>query len=117
MTLRPAFVLLAALPLLAAGCAGPSSDSRASAADRAACRQRAEQVNRLQNPDAVYRADAYASSTRDSPFGGSGMQDVSQGLSSSFAWQRMVNDCLNDNAGNVGTAPAAPPPEDSTGKQ
>lgn len=105
-------LLAAALPLLAGGCAHPGPEARASAADRAACRARAEQVYRMQNKLDVYRADTYATSTRDSPYAGTGLGGLpNNGLDGQYSRQKMVSDCLNSTAGNVGASPAAPGPE------
>ncbi len=101
-------LLLAATPLLAAGCARTSAGLQASAADRAACRQRSEQVYIMQHRDEMMRADQYATSGRDAPFGGAGAAGASPGLAGLFAHRQMVSDCLNGRAGNVGTSPAAP---------
>lgn len=106
---RPGSLLALSLLALAAGCARPAEQSRASLADRAACRQRADEVYTLQNRDAVYRADSYATSTRDSPYASNGTPGVTTSdLFGQYARQQMVSDCLNSVAGNVGAAPAAP---------
>lgn len=102
---------LLAAPALAivAGCASPARYDHASAADRAACRQRADEVYTLQNRDAAYRADQYATSTRDSPFASNGTPGVTtSSLFGQYARQQMVSDCLNSVAGNVGSSPSAP---------
>ncbi len=111
----PVCSLAAALLVLAApGCAPPEPRSHASAVERAACRQRADQVYAMQNRDEIYRADTYATSTRDAPFAGGGLAGVtSRGLSGGFSRDQMVEDCLNSSAGNVGATPAAPAPDAS----
>jgi hypothetical protein len=101
-----------AAPLLAAACAQPEPQTHASAVDRAACRQRAEEVYQMQNRGEEYRSDLYVTSTRDAPFAGSGVGDLpNRGLDSLYARQQMVSDCLNSTAGNVGTTRAAPAPD------
>ena len=83
----------------------------ATAAERAACRQRVEEVWNKQNPAEVYRSDTYVSSMRDSPYASSGLRLPNAGLSNRYEHDTMVNDCLNNAAGNVGTSAesAAPP--------
>ena len=78
--------------------------------ERAACRQRAEEVYRMRNPGEVYRSDTYATSTRDAPFAGSGVSGVtSDGLASQYTLRKLEDDCLRSVAGNIGSSNAAPP--------
>lgn len=101
--------LILALPLLAVACLRPEPQTHATAVDRAACRQRAEEVYRMQNSGEEFRADSYATSIRDAPFAGSGVAGLpNRGLDSRFARERLFDDCLNSSAGNVGTTRAAP---------
>ena len=82
--------LILALPLLAVACLpARAADRMRAAVDRAACRQRAEEVYRMQNPGEEFRADSYATSTRDAPFAGSGVAGLpNRGLDSRFARER-----------------------------
>jgi hypothetical protein len=111
--LLPTSALLLAVALLAAGCARSAPESHASAVESAACRQHADAVYQLRNPDEVFRADTYATSIRDTPFTGAGLSSVpSAGLSDQFQRDQFFSDCLNGGNGTVGAAPAAPPPEE-----
>lgn len=104
----PALLAGASLSGLA-GCAREAPLSHAAAADRAACRHRADEVYRLQNRDARYRSDLYATSTRDAPFAAGGVPgNPTSGLSASFAREQLESDCLNSRPGNIGPTPAAP---------
>jgi len=101
-----------ALALAAAACVRAEPQSHASAVERAACRQRADQVYTMQNRDEIYRTDTFATSTRDAPFAAGGLPDVpTRGLSGSYSHDQMIEDCLNSSAGNVGATPAAPAPD------
>jgi hypothetical protein len=99
------------------GCAPPASPrSHASAAALAACRQRADEVYNRQNRAAVYQSDTYATSQRDSPFTGAGINGVtSSGLGGLFQHDQFEDDCLTSsgstapNAPQVPVAPAGPP--------
>jgi hypothetical protein len=106
-----ACLALTLLLALAACSHGTEPQPRASSAERAACRQRVEEVYNKQNPAEVYGSDTYISDTRDAPFATSGVHVPNTGLASRYAHQTMVNDCLNSVSGNVGTSPgpAAPP--------
>ncbi len=97
----PAAGMLLALSLSA--CAQPRpSRAGLSAAQTAACRQRSEEVYLTQNRGDVYRADTYATSTRDAPYGGGLAAVPSTGLSQRYARDQMLDDCLRSSAGNVG---------------
>jgi len=86
---------LALAPALA-GCVAPSPQSRATAAQQAACRQQAEQTYQARNPGARYAADAYVSGTRDTPFSASGAAgDTSSGLPGRYSRDTMYSDCVN----------------------
>jgi hypothetical protein len=113
-------ILLAALavPVLLAGC-NAQPQTRSGAAAQAACRQRADEVYLMQNRGEIYRADQYATSTRDAPYASSGVVGVtSSGLSGRYARDSLLSDCLSGNhpAGPVtpgeapapGTSPAGP---------
>lgn len=107
---RAAVIFLLAGATLA-GCAAPSSGPSASAAQIAACRQRADQVYDRQNRADVYRADTYAGGTRDAMFSGTGSPGASAlGLSARFARERMVDDCLRGAAGPASGGPASVAP-------
>jgi len=104
---------LLAVAALAAGCARPTQESHASAVERAACKQHADAVYAMRNPDEVYRQDTFATSTRDSPFSNSGLSSVvTAGLGGQFQRDQMYGDCLNGGGGTVGAAPEAPAPEE-----
>jgi hypothetical protein len=104
---------LLAVAALAAGCTRPTQESHASAVERAACKQHADAVYAMRNPDEVYRQDTYATSTRDSPFSNSGLSGVvSAGLGGQFQRDQLYGDCLNGGGGTVGAAPDAPAPEE-----
>jgi hypothetical protein len=120
------FLSLALLAGLAA-CSGRfgSSPQQATANNSktvAACRQHTDQVFNMQNPAAVYRADASRGGLRDSPYAGAGLPvNPSMGLSAQYDHDNMMNDCLNgltvnpaepdlSSSGSVPAAPALPPP-------
>jgi hypothetical protein len=106
---------LLAVVALAAGCARPTAESHASAAERAACKQHADAVYIMRNPDEVYRQDTFATSTRDSPFSNSGLSSVvTAGLGGQFQRDQLYGDCLNGGGGTVGAAPEAPAPEEGS---
>jgi len=106
--IRHSGAALLALALALAGCARPEGEAQATAADRAACGQHADDVFRLRNPDVVYRQDTYDTSTRDAPFNGAGLSSVpTAGLSGQFERDQLLRSCLD---GGGGTAPDAPAP-------
>lgn len=96
--------------LLLAGCA-PSGGPQPSAAQIAACRQRADEVHNRQNRGDIYRSDIQAGGARDAMFSGAGSlgSSVTQ-LSARYGHERMVNSCLRGAAGNVASTPDAPEP-------
>jgi hypothetical protein len=97
--------------LLLAGCGAPTPQSRASAAQQAACRQRADEVYTQRNRDAKYIADAYVSGTRDTPFSASGATgDTSSGLAGQYSRDTIYSDCINGIGAPLGAAPEAPAP-------
>ena len=104
------FASLAATSLTLVALAGCGSDQdrpRASAAQQAACRQRADEVYQKQNRGDVYRSDQYATSTRDAPFASSGLIGVtSSGLSGRYARDKLLDDCLG--SVTAGGKPALP---------
>ena len=110
--------MLAVLAL--AGCAqgGSNPQSRASAAQIAACRQSADQAVIAQNPNAVYQTDAYVSGTQSTPFSGQGFSsNITGGLPQRYTREQYYENCLN----GIGPAPAAfapgpsgPPPRSVT---
>jgi hypothetical protein len=108
--------LLAAFAAFGAGCDRPTPESHADAVAAAACRQHADQVYELRNPDQVYRQDTYETSTRDTPFSGAGMPGLpSAGLSGQYEREQMFGDCVNGGNGTVGSAPEGPPPPEAPG--
>lgn len=115
MTPRPPAASGVALSLalaLLGGCAGDPPVSHATAVERAACRQHAEEVYTMRNRQEVYDDDTYDTSIRDAPFAGAGLTNVpTAGLGGQFQREQMVSDCLNGGHGTVGAAPDAPPPE------
>jgi len=103
-----AAVAVSLLALLAcAGCAQPATggaQSRASAAQIAACRQSADQTVLAQNPNIVYQSDQYISSTGSTPFSGAGIaNNVTGGLPQRYSREQYYQNCLN----GIGPAPAA----------
>lgn len=112
------------LPLFASACSfgfglppRQAASTSVSAADRAVCRQRADEVYAKQNRGELVRADSYATTNRDSPFAVSGVpSNPSAGLSSRYAREQLLDECLASAPSNVGavpgsgTATAAPPP-------
>ena len=111
---QPLAALLLTLALLGPGCARPSPQSQANAAERAACQRHADEVYNMRHPDAVYKADNYATSRMDAPFAGQGLGGVmTHGLSGQYQRDQLVNDCLQGGNGTVGAAPEAPTPEES----
>jgi hypothetical protein len=90
--------------LALSACASNGPTSRATAAQRTACSQRADQVYLQQNRGAIYENDMYVSSTRDAPFSGSGLPgNPSAGLSAQFARDKIQDSCLD----GTGTPPSA----------
>lgn len=117
MTPRPRRIRLAAMPLvcalalstaaLTAGCQRRPAIGEVSAADRAACRQRADEVFDKQNREEVYRTDVFAGSTRDAPFSVAGLpNDPSRGLASQYQRDTLLDDCLRSKAGGAPTGTA-----------
>ena len=97
-----------ALLLALGGCAAPPR-SHADAAQRVACQHRADEVFNTQNRDAVFRADTYATSGRDAPFGGGGYLNAPS-LSDRYAREQLVDNCLSVRSGAPAGEPAAPSP-------
>jgi hypothetical protein len=97
--------------LLLAGCA-PSGGPAPSAAQIAACRQRAEEINDRQNRGDVYRDDSRAGGARDAMFSGAGSLGGQVGqLSARYAHERRIDACLRGAAPGVAAPePAAAPP-------
>ena len=83
------------LLLLALTCCSSEPQSHASLAQRAACRQRADEIYNQQNRGEIYANDRYASTTRDTPFSADPMRDTSSGLSGEYARQNLISDCIN----------------------
>lgn len=79
------------------------------AAQHAACVRRADEVYSMQNRDAVYRADDYATSGRDAKFSGSGFLNAPS-LGDRYARERMLDNCLDARTGTPGGPVAAPAP-------
>jgi len=107
---------LSMLGLMAlAGCAQPvsSPQSRANAAQVAACRRSADQAVLIQDPGVVYQSDAYVSGTQSTPFSGGGFSSSSLtgGLPQRYKREQYYDNCLN----GIGPAPAAFPPEPPSG--
>jgi hypothetical protein len=105
---RLAFALLAALALT--GCATPRPQSRATAAQQAACQQQADQTFQIRNREANYAADAYVSGIRDTPFSGTGATgDTTNGLGARYSRDQLYSDCINGIGPPRGPAPSTPP--------
>jgi hypothetical protein len=103
-----AAALLATLVL--AGCAAPTPQSRASAAQQTACRQRADEVFLQRNRGAVYSSDAYVSGTRDTPYSASGVAgNTSGGLPDRYSRDALYTDCIHGFGPATPTAPKAAP--------
>ena len=112
---RPLALTLLLGATVLAGCAAPASGPRPSAAQAAACRQRADEVYDRQNRAELFRSDSYAGGTRDAMFSSTGSPGASIGLlSARFARDRLVDDCLRGAANNVASTPDAPLPTSTT---
>lgn len=105
--MSPRLALLAVV--LLAGCAAPTGP-RPTAAQQAACRQRADEVYDRQNRADLYRSDTYAGGTRDAMFSSTGSPGGVAHLSARYARDRMLDSCLRGAAGNVASTPDAPTP-------
>ncbi len=109
--MTPAPFLPAALlaVTLLAGCNSTPRD-RGTAAQQAACRERADEIYIKQNRAEIYAADRYATSTRDAPYGSSGLVGVtSAGLSGRYARDGLITDCINGLTNNTAPASGATP--------
>ena len=92
----PRIILITLTFCTLAGCAA-APQSRATAAQQAACRQRADQAFNRQNPGEQYRADYYVSSQRDTPFGGTGsVGDPMAELGARYALGKLLDNCLRN---------------------
>ena len=101
----------ALLGALLAGCAMSGPQTHASAAQRAACAQRADSVFTEQHRGAVFASDAYVSNTRDSPFSGTGLAGAPDaGLSDRYDRDRIQSACLDGIGGAPGPAAGAAKP-------
>jgi hypothetical protein len=107
--------LMATLVITACTPHPPTPQSRANAAQQAACRQRADAEFLVQNPGTVYQSDAFVSGARSAPFSGSGIGgNMTAGLPDRYTREQFYQNCLN----GLGPAPApfptappgAPPP-------
>lgn len=86
-------LLLTSLIAGLAACTMQPQD-RGTAAQQAACRQRADDVFARRNPGDKYRSDQYISSQRDAPFGGSVQADPTADLQARYARDQILGDCL-----------------------
>jgi len=103
-----AVALLAALVL--PGCAARAPQSRASAEQQAACRQRADQSFLTRDPGVVYNADAYVSGSRDTPFSATGAAgNTTSDLPGRYTRDTMYSDCLNGIGPPTGAGPQPQP--------
>ncbi len=101
----PAFLAsIVVAGLLLTGCAAPDRATRATAAQQAACRQRADEAFARANPGDVYRADLYVSSQRDAPFGGTTASDPTADLQARYVRSQLLDSCMR----RVNAQPAAP---------
>jgi hypothetical protein len=94
-----------------AACSTPigSTADRAGASpkDMVACRRRADEIYTRQNPADVYHSDMLAGGQRDAPFGGLGQPgSPTDGLSSRYTRETLLDDCLNGLSGSA-DAPAS----------
>jgi hypothetical protein len=94
------------LLLLTLACCSSEPQSRASQAQQAACRQRADEIYTSQNRGQLWADDHYASSTRDTPFSADPMRNTSSGLSGEYARRNLLANCLN----GTGTPPVPTTP-------
>lgn len=107
--MKPPLPLLLLLSLGAPACAMFSHQTPAEQAAIAECRQRANKDYLQQNPDAIYRADTYASGGRDAPNGGYGLMGVTgAGFGASYDRNQAYENCLIEK----GIAPQAPVSQD-----
>jgi hypothetical protein len=99
---RAACAALLAVLTLGACAAAQQPRAQATAAQKAACRQRADEVYEKQNRGDVYRADNFAGGLRDTPYASQGMPvSPSAGLSARFARDTLFDDCLRNASGDV----------------
>jgi hypothetical protein len=110
--MKPILAVAAAAALLLVACAEkPAHHARGSAADRALCRQRVQEVYNKRNPADIYRQDTFLGETRDAPFATSVLvEQPSAGLAERYQQDTMFDDCMRGTSGNIGTNPAAPEP-------
>ena len=97
--------LLVLLVCTMSACA-PRSEPQNSVAQQEACRVRADEVFLRQNPNEQYRTDLYVSSQRDTPYGGTGTNDPTAGLTARYSRDRLLDNCLR----NASTKPDRPAP-------
>ena len=103
--MRPAAPLLSLLLLGAPACSMFTHQTPAEQTAIAECRKQADKVYLQQNPDAVYRADAYASGGRDAPNGGYRLMGVTgTGFGATYDRNQAYENCLVEK----GIAPQAP---------
>ncbi len=86
------FILLTAIAV--SGCAQPGTVSRGTAAQQAACRQRADEIFARRNPNDAYRTDQYVSGQRDTPFGGGVPADPTADLQARYSRDQLLDNCL-----------------------
>ena len=99
-----------ALALALTGCGASAPRTRADIGARADCRARADQAFNQQNRGAIYAADNYASSIRDSPFATTGLRDdPSHGLPERDARADIEQSCLRGLDQQPGTEIEATP--------
>jgi hypothetical protein len=100
--MTPAQTCLSLLLVCGLAACAAEPPRRATQAEQDACRQRADEVMLKQNPNERYRDDLYVSGQRDSPFGGTGVNDPTAGLGARFDRARLLDRCLR----NVNAKPA-----------
>ena len=99
--------LLGAVALSACDAPAPTGQAQADAATRKACEQRAEQAYNQQN-----RAEIYSPPPQvNTPYSANYVPDVTnRGLSSLFAHDRMVSDCVRNTGTSTERSLPSPPP-------
>jgi hypothetical protein len=113
MSPRRSLSLTASFITVLAGCQAPpqTSATRAEQATLASCRERADRVHRVQNPQ-----DRLTTDQRDSPQSASYVEGITtRGLGERYAWDTMVSNCVRDSrnpgpaGANASTGPTMEP--------
>ena len=95
MTRYPFYPAAIAVGLALTACGSAAPRTRADLGAQADCRARADQAFSEQNRGAIYAADNYQSSIRDSPFATTGFKNnPGRGLPDEYAHEDMEQACL-----------------------